>query len=49
MVTFLGLNGYDFDASDTDVLTEIMALAEGRISEDELADWILRHMVSEQP
>jgi death-on-curing protein len=42
--TFLGVNGYDFNATDSEVLTVILALAAGRISEAELADWIRRHM-----
>jgi death-on-curing protein len=44
IVTFLGLNGYDFTATDADVLTEILALAAGEISEEALADWIRNHM-----
>jgi death-on-curing protein len=40
IVTFLGLNGHDLRATDADVLTEVLALADGRVSEDELADWI---------
>jgi death on curing protein len=43
MVTFLGMNGHDLRATDTDVVTEILALADGRVSEDELADWIRQH------
>ena len=43
MVTFLGLNGYDFSASEADVVTEIVALADGRVSEDALAAWIRQH------
>jgi len=44
IVTFLGINGYELEATDTEVLTEIIALASGRISEDELAAWIRRHV-----
>ncbi len=40
MVTFLGVNGYDFSASETEVVTEIVALAAGSVSEDALAAWI---------
>lgn len=40
MVTFLGVNAHAFEATDTDVVTEFVALAAGRVSEDELADWI---------
>ena len=44
MVTFLGVNSYDFNATDTEVLNEILALAAGRIGEGELADWIRKRM-----
>ena len=30
MVTFLGVNGHDFSATEADVVTEILALAESR-------------------
>jgi death-on-curing protein len=43
MITFLGVNGYDFSATDANVVTEILALADGRISEDALSDWIRLH------
>ncbi len=40
IVTFLGMNGYDFHAPDADVIAEMLGLAAGRVSEDELTDWI---------
>ena len=40
VVTFLGINDHDLDATDADVVIEMMALADGRISEDALAEWI---------
>lgn len=40
MATFLGMNGYDLTATDADVVTQILALADGRVSEDALADWV---------
>ncbi len=43
LVTFLALNGYEFEAADDDVVTEMFALAAGRVSEVELAQWIGRH------
>jgi death-on-curing protein len=43
IVTFLGINGYEVEASDTDVITEMLALADGRVLEQELADWIRKH------
>ena len=43
LVTFLGLNRFDLRATDADVVTQIVALADGRVSEDALADWVRRH------
>lgn len=40
MVTFLGMNGHQLDATDAEVVAEIVALAEGSVSEEALADWI---------
>ena len=47
IVTFLGLNGRNLRATDAEVVTEILARADGRISEDELAEWIRRHSDSD--
>jgi death-on-curing protein len=43
MVTFLGLNGYEFSATDADVVAEILALADGSASEESLAVWTRQH------
>ncbi len=43
MVTFLGLNGHNFSATEAEVVTEILALADGGVSEEALADWIRQH------
>lgn len=43
IVTFLGMNGHVFDATDADVVAEILALADGRVSEAELTEWVLNH------
>ena len=43
IVTFLGINGHDLDATDAEVITEMLALTDGRVSEDELAEWIQQH------
>lgn len=43
-VTFLGLNGHDVNASDEDVVTTMLALADGRLSEGQFADWIRVHL-----
>lgn len=44
MVTFLGINGHDFEATDAEVVAEIVALADGSVTEAELTTWIRRHM-----
>jgi death-on-curing protein len=38
--TFLGLNGYEFTASESDVVTTIVTLASGGLDEETLAEWI---------
>jgi death on curing protein len=43
MVTFLGVNGHDFSATDAEVVTEFLGLADGSASEEALANWIRRH------
>jgi death-on-curing protein len=43
MVTFLGINGYGFDATDAEVVTTFVALAAGDVPEDALAAWIRDH------
>jgi death-on-curing protein len=40
MAVFLGLNGHEFVASESDVVTTIVALASGNLDEETLADWI---------
>ena len=48
MVTFLGMNGYDLTATDADVVDEILALADGSVSEDALAEWIRQHTTKQR-
>jgi death-on-curing protein len=43
LITFLGVNGHDFSATEAEVVTEILALADGRVSEGALAEWIRDH------
>lgn len=40
MVTFLEINGHRFEATDTEVVTQMLALADGGVSEEELAAWV---------
>ena len=46
MLTFLSINGHDVDADDDDVLITMLALAAGRLTESELADWVRSHIRS---
>ena len=43
IVTFLGVNGHDLDVTDAEVISEMLALADGRVSEEELAERIRQH------
>ena len=45
MITFLGVNGHEFSATAAEVVTEFLALADGRVSEEALAEWIRRHVI----
>ena len=40
LVTFLGVNRYELDTTDEDVVTTFLALAAGSLSEAEMADWV---------
>jgi death-on-curing protein len=43
IATFLGINGCELQATDAEVVAEIVTLADGRVSEAQLADWIRAH------
>jgi len=45
MLTFLAINGRDIDAADDDLLTTMLALAAGHLTEPELAAWLRPRMV----
>jgi death-on-curing protein len=45
MVIFLGLNGKRFSAPESDVVTAMVALADRRLSEEQLAEWIRGYIV----
>jgi death-on-curing protein len=44
--TFLKLNGHDFDASQEEKYQTFLRLAEGALTEEELADWIRSRLLS---
>ena len=43
MYVFLGLNGYLIDATEADVVTLMLGVAEGSVEEEPLADWLRGH------
>ncbi len=45
MVTFLELNGSRLSATDAEVVSVMISLAAGRVSEEELAEWVEEHVV----
>lgn len=45
MVVFLGLNGYELETPEADVVTVMLKLAGGKLSETGLAAWIRKHVV----
>jgi prophage maintenance system killer protein len=45
MVIFLGLNGWELDAPDADVVSIMVAAAAKRCSEADLTTWVRSHMV----
>jgi death-on-curing protein len=48
IVTFLGINGRELQATDAEVVAEIVALADNRVSEAQLADWIRVHSAKQK-
>lgn len=44
MAVFLGLNGKDIDATETEVVQVMVALAAGSLSERQMATWVRVHL-----
>ncbi len=44
MVIFLGLNGWDLEAPEADVVAIMLGVAAGRYSEAEFAEWLRNHI-----
>lgn len=40
LVTFLGINDHELEATDEDVVTTMLALADGSLTEAQLVQWI---------
>lgn len=45
MAIFLGLNGHELEAAESDVVATILAVADNRCSEEELARWVRDHLI----
>jgi death-on-curing protein len=45
MVIFLGLNGWDLEAPEPEVVSTMLTVASGQCPESELAEWLRRSMV----
>ena len=45
MAVFLGLNGYEIEADDAEVVTVMCRLAAGRMGEAALTEWVRAHLV----
>jgi death-on-curing protein len=43
MVVFLELNAWSFDAEETEVVSAMVALAEGSLGEKDLTKWVKQH------
>jgi death-on-curing protein len=44
LATFLGVNGYELNVTDPDVVTTMLSLADGTLSEAQLAAWVRGHL-----
>lgn len=44
MAVFARLNGYELEAPEAEVVTAMLRLASGELAEEELADWLGRHL-----
>lgn len=45
MAIFLGLNGFEIEAPEAEVVAVMVAVAAGRLKERQLADWVRAHLV----
>ncbi len=45
MAIFLGLNGYEIEAPEAEVVTVMVGVAAGLIKERQLAEWVRAHLV----
>ena len=48
LITFLGVNDYDLEATDEDIVTTMLALAGGSVTEEQLAKWVRTRITRQQ-
>jgi death-on-curing protein len=48
MYTFLGLNGYEIDATEPEVVDLMLGVADSSISEEQLINWLRMHVVPDR-
>ena len=48
LITFLAVNDYDLEATDEYVVTTMLALAEGSLTEEQLANWVRTRLVRQK-
>lgn len=48
LATFLGINGHELDTTDEDVVTTMLALADGSLTEAMLTTWVRDHLRREK-
>lgn len=46
MATFVEINGYELKATDAEVVTVMLAVADHGMGEHELADWVSSHLTT---
>jgi death-on-curing protein len=49
MGVFLGLNGLEIDAPETEVVAVMLNLAAGDLTEEHLADWVRSRLTDREP
>ena len=47
MELFLNLNGWILDADDAECISNMQALAAGKLGEEAIADWLGTHLVKQ--
>lgn len=48
MATFVELNGYELNATDTEVVQVMLAVADHGMGERELAEWVRTHVTTKR-